>query len=151
MELIDNYANYSEPMSVIYEDYAKGIHTRDDGSKVELRFLSDSELLNLYNSFFGTSRESFLKDELDNRVEVAKETMGADMIKSGMSQIKDVGQELVGAATILLMPVEADRNSAKMPAGWTGKVWNEMIKKPHSERVVLAGVLMAMELNRVLV
>lgn len=53
--------------------------------------------------------------------------------------------QLAYAAEVLL---RSNPDGFKMPEGWKGAIWNKMINKPRKERMVIAGALIAAELDR---
>ena len=38
--------------------------------------------------------------------------------------------------------------SVQTPNGWDQEIWEKMIRKPHQERLIIAGALIAAELDR---
>jgi hypothetical protein len=66
--------------------------------------------------------------------------------------------QLIQAAAIMILPfeMESDEDSLEMresikqeaPEGWNLESWRKMIDKPYRERLIIAGSLIAAELDR---
>jgi len=64
--------------------------------------------------------------------------------------------QLADAATALVMPVPEGMEEAYWqgqgeypPVGWDREIWKKMIHKPYKERLVIAGALIAAEIDRI--
>lgn len=64
--------------------------------------------------------------------------------------------QLTDAATALVIAVPEGMENAYLqchgnfpPVGWNREIWNNMLKKPYKERLVIAGALIAAELDRI--
>jgi len=56
--------------------------------------------------------------------------------------------DLRKAADILIKPNISDFAKQKRPCGWDRVIWFKMVNKPYKERLIIAGALIAAELDR---
>lgn len=51
------------------------------------------------------------------------------------------------AAAMLTAP-DVSQWATPTPQGWSEQIWNKMLSKPYKERIIIAGALLAAELDR---
>lgn len=56
--------------------------------------------------------------------------------------------QLTGAAIMLLDGYIHDDEENRVPFEWDGAIWDNMIHKPYKDRLVIAGALIAAEIDR---
>lgn len=75
--------------------------------------------------------------------------------KHGISIQNDIdnnaNNQLVDSALRLIMQDEALHEIVlqNAPQGWNRKIWKKMCKKPYTERLIIAGALIAAEIDRI--
>jgi len=82
-------------------------------------------------------------------VELIADERKEQIEKHGRTIKKDVklnGQEQLRRATIYLL--QTDRHSVHAPFGWSDSIWEKMMNKPYKERLIIAGALIAAEIDR---
>jgi len=57
-------------------------------------------------------------------------------------------EQLSLVASILCLPDALGCGNIEVPFGWDKEVFNKMINKPYEERLVIAGALIAAEIDR---
>lgn len=79
-----------------------------------------------------------IAQERDEQIEKHGFTVGRDVVENR-------GEQLTEAVIKLL-----DENSDRMnyPEGWSEIVWWRMMSKPYKERLIIAGALLAAEIDR---
>lgn len=60
------------------------------------------------------------------------------------------GQLSVGAGILAQMKIPEHIKDTLIPTGWDEIIWNKMLEKPYKERLIIAGALIAAEIDRVL-
>lgn len=65
-------------------------------------------------------------------------------------KIHNTGYQLSKAAQTLLYPhISVEHQLSSCPDKWDRNIWNRMCSKPYNERIVLAGALIAAEIDRI--
>lgn len=64
------------------------------------------------------------------------------------SKVNDNEQLAVGASMLLAMQWEEDIDRAAYPAGWNAGICRRMLNKSYKERLIIAGALIAAEIDR---
>ncbi len=58
------------------------------------------------------------------------------------------GQLSVGAGILAQKNIPEHIKDTLIPTGWDEKIWNKMLNKPYEQRLIIAGALIAAELDR---
>lgn len=58
------------------------------------------------------------------------------------------GQLSVAAGILAQKDIPESVKENLVPLGWEGELWNKMINKPYKERLIIAGALIAAEIDR---
>lgn len=83
-----------------------------------------------------------IKEERDEQVTKHHINTGLDVLHNSSCQ-------LAYAAERLCVP-ELDVPNYIPPMNWDERIWDKMISKPYKERLIIAGALIAAELDRLL-
>lgn len=117
-----------------------------------------NEVIEYQNDTISLFRLTNKIDELVNNyvpktgVELIADERKEQIEKHGRSVEQDValntkGQLSVAAGILLqkIIPVNLDL----IPTGWNVFIWNRMLSKPYEERLIIAGALIAAEIDRI--
>lgn len=69
-------------------------------------------------------------------------TVDRDVLENGNYQLT------IGAHKLLTSPGRKNSNYQSPPLGWDLEIWEKMRTKPYKERLIIAGALIAAELDR---
>lgn len=95
-----------------------------------------------------------------NGIELINQERVEQLTKHGRTVEKDkeLNEEfqLADAAAVLTLPVPDSLTGAFLqsygehpPVGWNKEIWKKMLEKPYKERLVIAGALIAAEIDRI--
>ena len=89
---------------------------------------------------------------METGIELIKKEREEQIIKHGRTTEKDVQQNgsyqlAIGASKLLAYPAEC-HNYQLPPDGWDVDIYKKMRDKPYKERLIIAGALIAAELDR---
>jgi hypothetical protein len=92
------------------------------------------------------------KEDMETGIELIAKERAEQGRKHNISIEEDAARNAGGqleqaAAAILLMDYDEDA-SELYPEGWSEDFWLRMPKKPHMERLIIAGALIAAEIDR---
>ena len=76
-----------------------------------------------------------------------EEQVSKHHINTGMDVLHNSNYQLAFAAERLCVP-ELDVPNYTPPMNWDEHIWDKMISKPYKERLIIAGALIAAELDR---
>lgn len=84
-------------------------------------------------------------------IELIAQEREEQITKHGRTVEQDVREndnfQLTLAAAMLTAP-NPKQFATPTPGGWSWKIWNRMINKPYKERIIIAGALIAAEIDR---
>lgn len=83
-----------------------------------------------------------IAEERQEQIEKHKRSINADAIHNSSEQLKE------GAIKLLDDP--QDYRIASRPINWNKPQWDYMCSKPYKERLIIAGALIAAEIDRVI-
>lgn len=85
---------------------------------------------------------SLIAQERTEQVEKHERTIRRDLLQNADGQ-------LALAASMLTLK-NVSKFGSMTPKNWDQKLWNKMLRKPHEKRLIIAGALIAAELDRLL-
>lgn len=84
-----------------------------------------------------------------NGIELIAQERAEQIEKHGRTVQRDVEEnrfnQLIDAVIMLL---QTNRFKMGLPSFWDGKIWKHMIEKPYKDRLIIAGALIAAEIDR---
>lgn len=80
-----------------------------------------------------------IAEERAEQIEKHGRTTQYDVEQNNLQQLADAAMTLAQETIHELTPA---------PYGWTVKIWSKMINKPYKERLIIAGALLAAEIDR---
>lgn len=83
--------------------------------------------------------------ERQNQIEKHGSTTKKDVRNNSRGQLAHAAVILVGISTPVKIYNPTDQGS---PEGWFGDLWESMVNKSYRDRVIIAGALLAAELDR---
>ena len=89
---------------------------------------------------------------METGIELIKKEREEQILKHGRTTEKDVQQNgsyqlAIGASKLLAYPAEC-QNYQLPPNGWDVDIYKKMRDKPYKERLIIAGALIAAEIDR---
>lgn len=85
--------------------------------------------------------------ERNEQLTVHNRTIAADKANNTEFQLTDAAGALIMNYPEGVSPVLVHGNNP--PIGWSSEIWNNMLSKPYKERLVIAGALIAAEIDRI--
>jgi len=76
-------------------------------------------------------------------------TVELDVEQNNEGQLTDAASVLTMNVPEGLMGTYLQSQGETPPVGWDSDAWNKMIRKPYKERLVIAGALIAAEIDRI--
>lgn len=86
-------------------------------------------------------------------IDLIAEERAEQIVKHNRSILDDVkyntkGQLSVAAGILAQKNIPDQVKETLIPKGWDSPIWNKMINKPYEQRLIIAGALIAAELDR---
>ncbi len=84
-----------------------------------------------------------IADERLEQMEKHGRTIEQDVALNGFSQLSEA------ASKLSFKDIDDIHGIEDPPKGWDFDIWNKMINKPYKERLIIAGALIAAEIDRI--
>lgn len=81
-------------------------------------------------------------------IELIKKEREEQILKHGRTTEKDMVENTEGQLRVAAMFLLDEINLCQQPKNWDGQIWVKMQRKPLKERLVIAGALIAAEIDR---
>lgn len=82
-----------------------------------------------------------ISDERSEQLEKHGRSIRRDVMENSRCQLADAAGQLINP--------ELDISNCFTPKGWYEDRWQKMIRKPYKQRLIIAGALIAAELDRI--
>jgi hypothetical protein len=96
----------------------------------------------------GTFIKKILKRKMKTGIELIAEERQEQIEKHGRSVFYDRSVNNDRQLSIAAMRLIGDRKDYPCPAGWDKELWERMLKKSNIKRHIIAGALIAAEIDR---
>lgn len=92
---------------------------------------------------------SLITKERDEQLNKHNRTVESDIENNSEFQLIDAASALISPHVEGLEEMYVQTQSDYPPVGWSSEDWIYLLKKPYKERLVIAGALIAAEIDRI--
>jgi hypothetical protein len=89
-----------------------------------------------------------IADERSEQLTKHGRTVELDVEQNNEGQLTDAASVLTMNVPEGLMGAYLQSQGEAPPIGWDSEIWNKMIRKPYKDRLIIAGALIAAEIDR---
>lgn len=94
-------------------------------------------------------KSTYMKNNMKTGIELIAQERKEQIEKHGRTVESDLTENNDNQLRVAAMRLIGDRNDYHPPFGWSYEIWNKMLSKPVKERLIIAGALIAAEIDRI--